>query len=1502
MAVRRIGNINIGYTVPQAQTQIYNAIGRTAGEEAAAIANAQVPQTTGDDNFFVKRGKSIENALGTTGSALVGGGIELGFNVGRDIKRGDFKTRMNNIAKKYGYDSWSDWQDGYQAAKDAGDTAKVAQMSKQLKEFQAQANANSQEMNNIASNYKEYKDNSYIGKKVNQDNTKFAGSAINTLSTATDIALPGAGIALNAAQGAAEGLADELEQNGGNVDILHGLRTGDYGVKNWDNFSGERAAQNALIGATTGAVTGALNKGISNVLAKRGGNLFKGGNALTRGLNNLGSKTAVGRVGSTLATGAARGALSGAVGGATGAGLSAAMNGGDVFESAIQGAQQGARQGAVAGGVMAGANMALSRTPGIGNFMQDLNQASEDWRNSGSNFDERLTNTLTSGDSAVGDWLMNRRQSKVLGSVGSIGNSVRNVSGDLEGAVARMEDAVQNEDFYFTKANNTNSRKTLNAVQEAMGILEDAGDTNTSAYKRLANIYKNRELNTNGDIASALLEIDNSLGYYADKSNPRYNEIVNAIASNREAMNSLAATTPTPTTAGADGNIERAAITYSNETDGRIDPSELTDFYEQTRNVPNTDVQGMAEAYEIETDGRVNADELLDFVRQQDGATILTGTPNASDTPTTAKGWLKKAGERIVEDANDRGVGLGIKDVANTPDYEQMFYETSDLTDAAKNRIAKRLIEIEPNQTLSNRQATVDNVYSLLDKAENMADVKNILKQNYGAWFTDSQINDLTGANGFINDMRNSQYSDDVRNMGINQWENDPNYITEAEVVNEAPIQTRAAQTPQLDAWDRLAQENGYQNYNEVIQRYMEANPGVQLNPNGAAGQILTWLDQNPNTPTTASGWAKLAGQRAVEDINQRGVGLSLQDVSEDNPQTRVYNSLTEQQQSRLPEVFEPEARNQIESRNKLQSLGEQLDAASRQQKYAGLYGSLDAGTASRAIQTNAPETLSRLGITPENYLEAAKTSNYVNQVVSDLAKKSNVKVIVPDMAERLAAATDDVVFATTDAPNKFNRAVRQIVADGTTPDEYSAGYLIEASRDFGNKAAKIKNTSPDAKALREAYTNAKYILRDEADAALAKANVTGAETNQRIADGLAKMGANQDVIDYYTEAVNGEAPTARDYIRRTSLFEQARDMGTQMSAEKLTRSASKAPTRVSTKILRASGLEQPMEILLQNTVAPAASLLTKGAGKLLSSVGGLASKITGNGTTTTPTTAVDTSVNPTTRIYNAIGRTEGLTNAEQANTAQYLANAVQDARAGYVQPLGATTSTYNADSLEDLITPNTVVDSTAMDTTGTTTSATTPTAASTSVYDSLYGTPTQTSSSVNTGYFDPTGDYWTDILAAAMSSAIDDNDVTAFASLYGMYQDALSKLQSEAAAATTSTTSATKLTDKQRQANAAARALEDFEQAEHNFAYDVSDIPVVGNIATFGGNDYASKAEALALQVGYMLSGATVNKEEAKKIGEAYVPQPRDNAVTRQNKLNQLRGIISDYQQTYAE
>ena len=988
------------------QVRIYNTI---RGDGSKNSGNGS------DDNFFAKRAKSLENAFGTTGAALVSAIDTANEDRNNEERSKRWNQSMDDIYKSAGYDNMDDYYNAKdEASRNAfnkigfdydahwdnradadlrGDKETVARLDQEYQDalgrltgedadivnrfenvqnqLKNQASSNASEAKKAAQDWKDYRENSYVGQKVNQDRGKFLGSSINTLSTMFDVLAPGAGssIAANAIQGGLEGVADELEQNG------------------LENFDWNRAGQNALVGAATGAVTGGLNKGISSNLAKKGGNLFKGGNALTRGLNNLGSSTAAGRIGSTLATGAARGAVSGAVGGATGAGLSAAMNGQDVLGSAIQGAKQGFGQGAMAGGIMAGANMA---------------------------------------------------------------------------------------------------------------------------------------------------------------------------------------------------------------------------------------------------------------------------------------------------------------------------------TNAVKNKLAGNPIE-------------------------------------------------------------------------------SANKIQEAETADKTPE------------------------------------------------------------------------QRVMED------------------------------EMSLAPAFEPE--DKIQTRNKLQSIGDQLKNASKTQKNSALYDSLDGKTAQRAIETGVVDRLESLGVRPENYMETAKTSNYMNEVVDKLAKNSGIKAMVPDLTDRLSLDRMDLLIPDT-AAKKYNSYINQIVADGSTPDEYSAGYLLQKSRELGKASEKIKSSRVEgADALSQALRDAKYTLRDIAAESLQNAEITSDLTNSQIKQGLAKLGANQKIQDYYTQTNDGKAPTISDYIRRSSDFEQARDMGAQMEAEKYTRSASKAPTNPMTKMWAASGLDQPTNVVLKNTVAPVASGVTKLAGNIIGGIGDATAKAKGLiggvlpsvDNNNTPTITTNASYNPATEVYNLIGRTEGLTNAEQARTADYLVNAAQEAE---IVPKAPSTGT-----LESVVSPTT--------------------STNTSVYDSVYGngsgtagtvglnntTNVQTQSQNGKSYVPTTGDYWTDLLGRAMSAAIDADDVSAFTSLYSMYQDSLANVRKQQSS---NTSSSQKLTDKQRQANAAALALDDFSKAEPNFAYDVSDIPIIGGIANIGGNDYASKAEALALQIGYMLSGATVNKEEAKNIGMAYVPQPRDNEAVRQNKLNQIRGIISEYQKTY--
>lgn len=1064
---------------------MWNALGRDAGSQ-------------NNDNFFTKRAKSAENAIGTTLAAPASFIYDSMENNKTDQLRQDNKNRMNDVAKKYGYNSWNDWQDAYYAAQEAGDTAKVAEMQPQLQEFQAQANANAAKTDEKAAAYDDYRKNNYISQKINQDRGKFAGSAMNTLSTGFDIMSMAAGIPngpiINGLQGAWEGVADELEQNGG----LKSENVADWFDPNKTDVNWEQAGKNAAIGAASGLATGALNK--TNLVKNLGqGKISQAilgsklgqkvmGNGLARGAQAIG-------------VGAARGALSGAVGGATGAGLSAAMNNQDVVSSALQGAAQGAESGAVTGGIMAGVNAA--------------------------------------------------------------GNAA------------------------------------LNKVAPNM----------------MEKVYANQKRNA---------------GY---------------------------------------------------------------------------------------------GDTLRDQFR---------GAWNSGDSP-------------VVENVLKR-----LPDAANT----------------AVDTI---------------RETPIGNI------------------------------------------------GNSVRDMN-----------------NEQPTMANNQQS----GWDGIAQEAGYRNYDEAIQRFVEANPNAEVN----AGAVLTWMDENPGnwnpnaTRTTAMveqeqpqakeltyGDSTLGSKKKT--LREK-VGLALE---------RSQVNATRKEMRDIGIENAGELVDNVRRRTGLTDLDEQAQFA---KEVTGGKNSLLDTIQNDALSTNDDGSTRRVDLTVLD----SKIRKIVDDAPDTLVNASKKQEILSGIQREL---TNPGVTAVQKANDMRASASELYTKNAKTPDKADVAEGKIYSEVAGLVEDEIYNAIPEKK------VDWMY------DTAIA-------ESNGR-AQQLANAG-NKEYAQAYTNLANDLATTDRtiknyralkkDFVDVNKLATKTSQGSTAWNNNNLALGTAVTAAALSGNPLTAIPVAAATKLL-----APAVGeVTTKGAAKL----GG---KLVdwGRGATSTPTasTTASTTYNPATQVYNMIGRDVGERQGEGQRVAQYLTQAQNDQTIagntleGLVAPLGATTST-----------------------TGT---------GSTSVYDSVYGNNTPATMGMTYEeerakyFYPPTGDYWTDMLSQAMRNAKNAEDYDALGSLYEMYQDAVAKNLS-------SSTSETKLTDKQRHAEAAMQALDDLEQTEHNLAYDLSDIPGIGNIATLGGNDYQSKVNALTLQVGYMLSGATVNKDEVQKILDAYIPKPRDNAATRQNKLNQLRGIISEYQRTTVE
>lgn len=474
-------------------------------------------------------------------------------------------------------------------------------------------------------------------------------------------------------------------------------------------------------------------------------------------------------------------------------------------------------------------------------------------------------------------------------------------------------------------------------------------------------------------------------------------------------------------------------------------------------------------------------------------------------------------------------------------------------------------------------------------------------------------------------------------------------------------------------------------------------------------------------------------------------------------------------------------------------------------------------------------------------------------------------KVNTDNVSNKVETIVDEEIplslFGSQNARNKFIGNLRRDITS------YDSDILTKANK-FKAVAADLRGkgvVEPAAldKAKSKVYTKIANELDDLSYKAIPQDNVDDmfdATINEmRGRAKQAEANGNKDIAKAYNQAANKLDAEPRTIKAFRSFKKDFVDVS------KINELTQRAENGAAVQMGRSFGgsLKRFGNSLLQR---PVNATLAKAGGmvnNVADNIANRASATTGAETPApTPATTVgegetaSTTSTPSTQLYNIIGRETGRDEGEKAAS-------------GYIEQAARNMG------------PVTIGGANTLDGT-------------TSLYNSIYGGSGSTASAANSSVSTP-NNYYTNILARAMNLAMDANDAAAFGALYEMYNDAVQSQSS-------TTDTQTKLTDKQRQANAAERALNDFEQAEHNFAYDVSDIPVIGGIANLGGNEYASKAEALALQIGYMLSGATVNAQEAKNIGMAYVPQPRDNESVRKSKLAQIRGIISDYQQTYAE
>ena len=283
------------------QNSAQNLQQKQAGLEAAQNAKQKTTlesALSGLVGGLKERGSDILNTANNIGKWAVGKIGDTAQQIGLKTVQKDDSKRRNEIAKKYGFNSYSEAANSGKASQEFWNEIKDTNKQTQQKLESNKANLGS------------YGDVT----KINTNEAK--GQALNTIDSVLGLLPGGLGVAANIAGGGLSGIGDEYKRAG----------------REGNDFNWQNAKNNAIVGAASGLAGSAGGAGMGKFASKAG----------TNALGKL--------AGTQLAKGIAGGAAAGAVGG----GLGTYLNGGSL-EDALLAAKEGAKAGGIGGGVMAGA-------------------------------------------------------------------------------------------------------------------------------------------------------------------------------------------------------------------------------------------------------------------------------------------------------------------------------------------------------------------------------------------------------------------------------------------------------------------------------------------------------------------------------------------------------------------------------------------------------------------------------------------------------------------------------------------------------------------------------------------------------------------------------------------------------------------------------------------------------------------------------------------------------------------------------------------------------------------------------------------------------------------------------------------------------------------------------------------------------------------------------------------------------------------------------------------
>lgn len=1567
---------NMGFAPTQQQTQLFNMIGQDAGLNAQQQGNFWDNPIGNATSSFVgglkKRGDSVANALHTTAAAFGPGWVnQVVENANTDRFLKDSKERLNDIYSNAGYNSSDEFWDAKNAAEqelfkkygfdiddywnkreslsapngNAGELAKLDATREAVKDLMTdeernrinqfdsiesqlrnQTKADADTAAQRAKAWKDYSENSYIGKKINQDQGKFAGDALTTLSTMADVAAMGTGlpmgIAANTVQGGVEGLANELSENG------------------FQNFDWGRAGQNAAIGALSGMATAGLNKGLGNAMKANNGNIFKPG-GLTKTIADKALKTSAGR-----------GALSGAVGGAVGGATGALMNGQDVLEGALSGAGQGAVSGAVSGTAMGTVNKLGNKIIQNGlERAQTRQQAGED-ATRGDRFFNKVRKIQTTGDrwntDAEGNelktlrerWNNAKESSPTVKGARALGNVITDTASQVKDTLAQAKDALVNGKMQgyvanpFYKGDEDKIRLYRGLEQEydpnyPSSRLDTQGYESWTDNPELAKQYGDKVYYIDvpkNDIRDSYLDTNPNSETYGER-NPIYK------TTKKAGLNGVN---------GSEYQLEvgsdyQKGLTYSplEETETQSGVTNLTDS--NAANLNQEDylskyLQNSEESYSL----KQQAKNALEALKSRQPA-YAGGAANASIIKGGAPdgGDLVKADFVLPKNATKKTIAQAIKDAisskfqgksyrigntdqeakVNAKTRNEMSYQQPNMNDIDFNRkgsmtgnldellenmrdasrVANKKPEAKPNVDyyISGRVPVdlgdgevyyprVDvEVSSGEPVAYNIADIKKYPGSTpQGVPFSgDQPAVDYQGTYGREtiipqNGENVNTYSDDINNMVVNRNDmmpTDNSVETELYRALTGGGESGGSEVPPVQV--QQLRQNSVDAWDNLARGYGYRSYDdairafAQANPDIpiSAGAVTTWLDSNEGTYNTNARRYPVSQTETTTEITTGGKQQLQNKSVETGKQIKNKLALVREITDQFGTVDKPTTR-----------------STKPAETFYNIYdkmGLSDGDEIRQAIQYAEPGEL-----IPQVIREAAGQSGVIDitdatKLVNDLKlkKSSNIKKTI--------AVLEDIIDSTPSTVEGGKNGVDALQLQRTIEAAARDAEGTNGTYHIGNNVVDqttAKNLMRIADTIGEELDNASV----ETGAVEYALNKYSADI-QNMRNAFPNNKKWQSMVDTKilgAKNIRDLRSSIKDLTRASIYIHNGDDnvgtYGGRMTAggSRTGSGANNIPTTDATirnRIVnwafdKAYNTPQARQARINNYQN---NIQTEQA-KQMPALTQTPPVDTNAAQTVTP---VAKTSNPQTQIYDMLNRVNtaniiGRNLGEQIGEAQRpIQNYIQEAsaEAGYVAPLAATTSMAGntASSLEDLAN------------TGTSTGT-----GQTTIANALGGT------SSSGGFFSNTGNDQVDILGRAMELAMDDGDATSFATLYQMYNSALGKLED------TSNPYESLTVNQQNQLVKIANAEEAIDQMEQLLS-DASGAKggIRGTLQSWAGNiGLDSNAKAY----NDMVSG--FGNEISKVIGKQNLPQITDDAQTAATKIRTLRNSLNRAKANY--